>query len=108
MYCNATNCVKTMIYDVAMLYIKMTDGLRYCNKLPGNNLGFATARSNVKIGPARAHESRLTDRQLVLVGPNSGVGAGDAAASSGKFFKQIGVKFRPIWVKFRQICEDYV
>jgi len=32
----------------------------------------------------------------------SGVGAGDAAASPSKFFRQIWKKVRPIWTRFAQ------
>jgi len=37
------------------------DGVRCCNKLPGNNVEFATGlnSSNVKIGPDRTHGNRL-------------------------------------------------
>jgi len=58
MYCNITNCVKTIVCDIAMLYVKtMACGVAV-NSLT-TILIMQPARSDVKIGPNRAHENRL-------------------------------------------------
>jgi len=40
MYSNTTYCLKTVVCDVTMLYTYKNDGLRFCNKLTGNNVDF--------------------------------------------------------------------
>jgi len=51
---NTTNCVKTMVSVICK-----NDDLRRCNKLPGNNVDFATGCSDVKIGSTRTHGNGL-------------------------------------------------
>jgi len=46
MYCNNASCVKTIVCDVAINSLEI-------------NLIFQPAHSDVKVGPARAHDKRL-------------------------------------------------